>query len=262
MIKFLAIIISLSALSAGVLELPRQAQALEDASSDPQARQLIDPALATLTVAALSFLVGFITGYLSWRHSRVYQETLFRMRADSSGTAIANRLQHFHLGVYTKEVVNRCLVTMHAVTAFEDLPHVPYFDELCMAWGRFIQSHAHLTIKFFDVTYALQYFDIFLTRELVTKTYEPEPESVRHRNRRFVTILQTEMEGNHQGRDPRFSQTSALRVTSSFYGGFWEVLFHGMLDETLQPKRADLLRPSQIRPNACDHELGFWCLFH
>lgn len=240
--KFLAVILALSAASCRFLHLPTP-DPLPEKQRRSQPRELLEPVTCTLTVVAIGFLLGFVAGRMRWRRNPDYQETVLKLKT-APQAGFQKSLFKFYGGVFTKELVNRCLSTVKSVTAEEDLPLTDYFVELCLAWGRFTRNHLHMSIKFFDVAYSLQYFDLFLTRELVVKTSEKEPETVRPRNKRFVALLQSEIEGQRAGRDSRFSQTASLRLLNSFYGGFWEVVFQEMLDAKLTPKKMDLDWPA------------------
>jgi hypothetical protein len=258
MIKITSLILALSALSAAFLEIPKTQAALlgsadsadsNDHSRDPHSRQLAEPLLCILTVVAVSFLIGFIVSKIKWRTHREYQKTVYTIKT-SPNTSVQRLLHNFQVGVYTKEVVNRCLYTVLSITDPQDGLNVPYFSELCHVWGRFIRNHAHMSIKFFDVTYALQFFDLFLARETIYKTSEKEPETVRFRNKRFVAIIESEIEGVRGTRHKFFTQTAAFRVVNSFYGGFWEFIFEKLHKPDLTPQRMPLIRPSQLKPKS------------
>lgn len=253
MIKFLSIILAIGLLNGGFLEVPEQTRLVEKAQTaegTPEKRELIEPVVCTLTVVALTvvaltFLIGFVVGRSKWRRNADYQEIVYKINTTPAFKTQAS-LHKFFTGVYVKDLVNRCLSTVRATKEQEDLTNQNYYVELCLAWGHFTNNHALVSIKLFDVTYSLQYFDLFLARETIFKSNEQEPETVRARNKRFIQLITSEIEGQRAGRDARFPQTPQFRLMNSFYGGFWELIFHEMFDTKLAPVRTHLSWPESV----------------
>lgn len=255
MIKFAAVIFAISAISCRFLQLPAESHP-NVASKEQRPRELLEPVLCTLTVIGIGLLLGFVAGRIKWRRNPNYQQTLMKIHS-APHLGFQKSLFAFYANVFTKELVNRCLTTVKAAGEAEDLALADYFSELCLVWGRFTRNHLHMSIKFYDVAYSLQYFDLFLTREIIVKVSEKEPETVRHRNKRFVALVQSEIEGVRAGRDARFPQTAAFRLMNSFYGGFWEVVFQEMLNSDLVPRPLKLKWPAERAASAS--KTGFFC---
>jgi len=95
-------------------------------------------------------------------------------------------------------------------------------------------SAQNMSIKFFDLAYNIQYFDEFLSQELIIKDKEAKPMTVSKRNKRFIELITYEIENV---RENKFSQSLNFRVMNSFYGGFWEVIFYELFNQEQQPKK-------------------------
>lgn len=252
MLKFASIIIAICALNGAFLELPsNQQQLISKKNSDkteqqPARRELIEPALCIATVLAISFLIGFIVGRIKWRKNTDYQSRVFQLTNKENGN-FEKSIFHVYTNIFTKDLVNRCYVIIKSLNKPEDIENQKYFLELCSAWGHFTRNHILITIKLFDIVYNLQFFDLFLTRETLVKRTEHAPETVRQRNKRFIEIITTEMEGNARDRDTRFSQTSVLRLMNNFYGGFAETILYEMFDKNLKPVKTNLIPSERLR---------------
>lgn len=252
------------AFNCALLELPQmQQQATLKKSSDqseqqPARRELAEPVLCMLTMLTISFLIGFIVGRIKWRRNTDYQQRVYQLM-NQPNSEFQTSVFKVYINVFTKDIVNRCYVVMKSLNQPDDIRNQKYFLELCSAWGQFTKNHIYMTIKMFDIVYNLQFFDLFLTRETLVKRTEHAPETVRQRNKRFIEIMTSEIEGNARDRDPRLSQTSVLRLMNGFYGGFSEVILYELFDKGLRPVKTHLTPSNRLckKETGCFAFLGF-----
>ena len=241
MIKLATIVMTLMMISSKFLEIPKQ---IEDEHENKESRKLIEPITCGLTIMTIAFIIWFVIERFRWRKNSAFQTLIYRFKTEKR-LGFADHLHDFHSRLFVKDLINRCLYTVKSSTKVEDALNREYFEELCSVWGRFSLNHLILSIKFFDVTYNLQFFSQFLQQKRIIKLTENNPLTVESRNKRFISLITEELEGQLIDRLENYSQKDNFRVMNTFYGGFWEVIFYEMFDQKLEPKRFEIITSAQ-----------------
>lgn len=260
MLKLTSLIFIFLTFSASFLEIPASHfpnQELPFVQPKNQPRQLLEPVLSTLTILAMFSVFNLLVYRLKWRSNTNYQEIIYQIK-NSHPLHIANEINEFYSKFYVKGIVNRCLITVKSSDLLEDIENRDYFMELCSVWARFTLNHLPLSIKFYDVTYNIQFFEQFLLRKYVWKQKEKNPLTVGFRNKRFVELITQEIEGESLTSSGKFSQTSDFRLMNLFFGPFWEVIYYEMFKKNLRPNLLNLKTSYQIEEESKESCFGCW----
>ena len=102
-----------------------------------------------------------------------------------------------------------------------------------------------MTIKMFDMTYTIRYFQHFLLKEKLKISKRFDEQTINQVNRRFLELMKENIfrkesvHGKQAILGPgEANQHMNFRIMNTFYGGFWEVIFNELFDDSYRPIKA------------------------
>lgn len=233
MLKIHAIILIILTINANFLVI---ANSEKEKQEKMKRRTLIEPVMTSLTIMSFSFIIGFISGCFQWRKDPDYQQIVYKSKSLNTA-GFSDVLNSFYAKMYANEIANRCIYIARSSKVPEDIENVDYFLELCSAWSKFTLNHINTSIKYYDVVYNIQFFEVALMSKHISKMSEKNPSTAYLRNKRFVDLITSEIEGHRKDVINVYRQTGPLRLMNSFYGAFWGVIFKDMFSKDLKPRR-------------------------
>jgi hypothetical protein len=206
----------------------------------------VDPLSVTVISAGILLLIPLISSL--WRNNPDYQVKVYEMKTHFRDS-FATKMMSFYNRVFAKDIVNRCLCIVKTRLTNEEKEFEAYFVQLCDHMGNFILNHLPMTIKMFDMTYNIRYFQHFLLKEKLHLSKLFDDQTTEEVNRRFLELMK---ESIFRARGElgvgETNQHMNFRIINTFYGGFWEMMYNDLFDASYQPRKTKWYRTLTHQP--------------
>lgn len=193
----------------------------------------VDPVSITLITVGLLILIPYISS--TWRRNPDYQVKVYQMKTYYKNS-FATKIMETYNRVFVKDIINRCLCIVKTRLTEDEKKYETYFVELCDSMGFFVLNHLPMTIKMFDMTYNIRYFQHFLLKEKLKISKRFDAQTIDQINRRFLELMKESIFSKR--RELGVGETNQhmnFRIINTFYGGFWEVIFNELFDNQYRP---------------------------
>ena len=176
---------------------------------------------------------------LSWRENKDFEDRIYRAYTEKDEKSPSRTVASLFFETYAKDLTNRCL---YIVKENRFPEYGEFYEKLCEKWGQFIVNHAHMSIKFFDVRYALKFFEkAYRNNELQLSDDRREREIFMEIEDLFFGLIRSEVEDAIMGFGKNSSQKMNFKVINSFYGPFFGLVFDTFFNSDLEPNKIPIL---------------------